>query len=268
MRCASYRCVALAAVLLPLLAQPRYGMAAAADSLADNVARRVLAAVGGADAWEALPYLQFSFVVQLGQARQRSTRHLWSRHTGDYRMELPGPAGERYVVLFNVKTRTGTAAWNGSALDETAAGMQVEAALRRIDSDAFWLVAPFLLFEPGVTREYAADSSHAGLDVLKLTFPDGGIAPDAEYWLYVDANSGLPVRWTYGISGDPILRAYEFEGWEEHETAAGPLTFSTRKRSRGRPFLIHTDNVDVPAEVARDMFTDVLPRLAPTDNGE
>ncbi len=268
MRRASYRCAVLAAVLLPFLAQPQYGVAAAADSLADTVARRVLAAVGGASAWEALAYLQFNFSVQHGQAKAQVVRHFWSRHTGDYRIELPGPAAEPYVVLLNVKTRTGTAAWHGDALDEKEAKVWVETALRRFDSDGFWLVMPFLLFEPGVTREYAADSSDAGQDVLKLTFTDGGLATGAEYWLYIDAKSGLPARLTYRTPGTPTLRAFDFEAWEEHETAAGPLTFSTRKRSRGRPFLVLTDNVSVPAEVANDMFTDMLPRLSPSDNGE
>ena len=65
-----------------------------------------------------MPYLSFNFSVMRQNERGRVFRHIWNRLTDDYRVELPGPANEPYVVLFNINTREGRVYWDGNELDE------------------------------------------------------------------------------------------------------------------------------------------------------
>lgn len=239
--------------------------AASPDSLADALAARVLDAFGGGEAWERLPYIQFSYSVQQGHDRIRVIRHLWSRHTGEYRMEIPGPANTPYVVLFNRNTRRGKAYWNGVELDDKETARKLAEAMRRATTDGYPLLAPFLLFDPGVRRSYQADSTDRTGDVLHVSHQETDFLAGDQYWLRVDKATGRVTQWSYRRSGDNPdrpLRSFVWEGYEEHVTAAGRLVFSTRKRAVASPFVIITADIAVPVSVPDDMFTDSAPRLA------
>ncbi len=233
---------------------------------ADTVAMRVYEAAGGPEVWEALPYLGFNFSVLRQNERGRVIRHFWHRHTGDYRVELPGPANEPYVVLFNIDTREGRVFWDGTELDPVESPQHLETAYSRFINDTYWLLLPFKLFDPGVNRTYLPDSSNALYDVLHLSFGNVGLTPGDQYWLYVDKASGRLLRWSYQLQDDAPgtpPRSFVWEDYEEHLTPAGSLFFSTRKRGIGVPFTILTDDVSTPALIPDDMFTAPEPRLTP-----
>ena len=238
------------------------------DAYADSLAMRVYEAAGGPEAWEALPYLRFNFSVVRQNERGRVIRHMWNRQTGDYRVELPGPANEPYVVLFNINTREGHVYWDGNELDPVESPAHLETAYSRFINDTYWLLLPFKLFDPGVNRTYLPDSSNALYDVLHLSFGNVGLTPGDQYWLYADKASGRLVRWSYQLQDDaPDMppRSFVWEDYEEHITPAGSLFFATRKRGIGVPFAILTDEIGTPTLVPDDMFTAIEARLTPVD---
>ena len=240
----------------------------ALETYADSVAMRAYEAAGGPAAFQALPYLSFNFSVMTNRERGRVIRHFWNRRTGDYRLEMPGPGATPYVVLFNVNTRQGQAYWKGVELDAVEGPIQLNEAYRRYINDTYWLLAPFKLFDPGVTRTYVPDSSDASYDVIRLSFDNVGLTPGDQYWLYVDKETGRLARWTYVLeSFEPGMppRSFVWEFYEEHVTEAGSLFFATRKRGVGVPYAILNEEIATPpaTQVPDDMFTAPEQRLTP-----
>ncbi|MFQ5572195.1 MAG: hypothetical protein ACE5G0_21170, partial [Rhodothermales bacterium] len=220
-------------------------------------------ASGGPAAWSALPYLRFNFAVSVEGTRRRTIRHLWDRRTGDYRVEMRGPGGEPYIILFNINTRQGQAYWGDTPLDSTDTAEKIAEAYQRFINDTYWLLVPFKLFDPGVHRAYVADSSDAEADVLHLSFGDVGLTPGDQYWLYVDKESGRLAQWSYVLQGSEGLppRSFVWDEYEEHITPSGSLFFAARKRAVGRPNAIYTDAIGTPLEVPEGIFSDPAIRL-------
>ena len=236
----------------------------ALETYADTLAMRIFEASGGPAAWHSVPYLRFNFVVARGGERQRSVQHFWDRRTGNYRVEQRGPGGAPYVALFNVNTQEGRAYWQGDTLDAVTNSQQMEEAYRRFINDTYWLLAPFKLFDPGVNRAYAPDSSDEATEALHLSFGDVGLTPGDQYWLFVDRETGRLVRWTYVLEGDAPdapPRSFVWDTYEEYIAPGGPIYFATRKRRVGAPFAIYTDAIEMPTLVPDDMFTAPESRL-------
>lgn len=234
------------------------------ETYADTLARRVYDASGGPEAWHSLSYLRFTYALERNGERQRTVVHFWNRQTGDYRVEMRGPGGQPYVALFNVNTLQGQAYWQGDTLDAASSAEQLEVAYRRFTNDTYWLLAPFKLFDPGVVRTYAPDSSTAETEALHLSFGNVGLTPGDQYWLFIDRATGRLVRWTYVLESDgpqTTPRSFVWEDYEEHIAPAGPVYFATRKRGVGTPVAIYTDGIETPTLVPDDLFTDPEPRL-------
>lgn len=228
------------------------------ETYADTVAMRVYEASGGPAAWQDLPFLRFSYTIEREGRRVRTVHHFWNRMTGDYRLELRGPGGDPYVVLFNVKTRQGWAYWKGDSLDVTGNAEKMDIANRRFITDTYWLVAPFRLFDPGVHRAYAPDSSDTATDAIHLTFDDEAVTPFDHYWLFVNKETGRLIRWTYVLPDDgpdTPPRSFVWDTYEEYVTPGGSLFFSTRKRGVGTPVAIYTEAIETPTLVPKGMFT-------------
>ena len=228
------------------------------ETYADTLAMRVYEASGGPESWQSVSYLRFNFTVARGTERQRTIRHFWDRRTGNYRVEQRGPQAKPYVALFNVNNREGRAYWAGDTLDAKANIEQLEDGYRRYINDTYWLLAPFKLFDPGVNRAYAPDSSDEATEALHLTFGDVGLTPGDQYWLFVDKQTGRLVRWTYVLEGDgpeTPPRSFVWDEYKEYITPTGPIYFATRKRRVGAPFAIYTDAIETPTLVPDDMFT-------------
>ncbi len=228
------------------------------ETYADTVAMRVYEASGGPAAWQDLPLLRFSYSIQNEGRRVRTVQHFWNRITGHYRLEMRGPGGQPYIVLFNVKTRQGWAYWKGDSLDVTGNAEQMAIAYRRFINDTYWLLAPFKLFDPGVHRAYAPDSSDAATDAIHLTFDDASMTPGDQYWLFVNKETGRLIRWTYVLPDDgpdTPPRSFIWDTYEEHVMPGGSLLFSTRKRGVGTPVAIYTEAIETPTLVPKGMFT-------------
>ncbi|HUF78930.1 MAG TPA: hypothetical protein VMR44_08445, partial [Thermoanaerobaculia bacterium] len=164
---------------------------------AQEVAVRVLVALGGEEAWEKTRYLSFGF------AGRRT--HWWDCYTGRHRIEGTTREGETYLVLHDVDDRGETGrAWVGGrpASGEQAAELIANAYAAWIN-DTYWLLAPYKLRDPGVNLAYAGREAVGGVtyDKLLLTFDQVGLTPGDRYWMYVHPETGLVDRWAYVLEG-------------------------------------------------------------------
>ena len=236
------------------------------DPVADSLARRVMDAAGGAEAWSKASYVLFSQATEINRIPSRVVRHLWNRKTNQYRMELPGPAGEPYVVLFDIDTRQGTVYWDSVELDAAEAAVRIEEAYDRFVNDSFWLLAPLMLFDAGVERTFFPDSSDESTDMLHLRFTLPDRAPAEEFYLRIDRTSAQIRQWKYrGPADDPEgpFRIFEWREHESHPVPGDSLILSTRKRSLGKPHEVVTRAIQFPSEVPDIWFTDGDARLTP-----
>lgn len=235
---------------------------------ADTLARAAYDAMGGPQVWERVRFLRFDFgPEQNGRPSPSRRRHLWDRTTGDYRLEV-GRGDSLYVVLFNTQTKAGQAFQSPSRTDTAAFAPVpserqqgwIDRAYRAFINDTYWLLQPTKLFDPGVVRSYAADSSGSGRQVLALAFAGVGLTPGDRYWLYFDAGRALPSAWRFHLQGDaaagPLIRS---SGDTTLRTPYGPATLRRRHAMPGRTIL--TDAVALPAAVDPRLFTTARVRL-------
>lgn len=185
--------LALAAALLPPAA-----LAETRDPKAVELARGVLDAMGGQEAWDATRFLRFNFFG--------FRLHHWDRHTGRHRFEGKTRDGDSYLVLHNVVSREGTVRVNGKEVDGEDRAEWLKRAYGAWINDTYWLVMPYKLMDPGVNLAYDGSEQIGGVtfDKLKLTFEGVGLTPGDTYWAYVNRETGLMERW-----------AYFLQDWEE-----------------------------------------------------
>lgn len=246
----------------------------AVETRADSVAMRLYDALGGPEVWQQLPYLRFNFAVDRGQGAppQVVARHLWDRSSGAYRLEW-SPRGDtaRYVALFNAAeaadSLSGEVYRSGAAVGAALRDTLLQEAYTRYINDTYWLLAPVKLFDPGVNLAYAADSSTAETDVLRVSFGGVGLTPGDRYWFYVDKETGRLRRWAFVLEGSEpgsAPRAFDWTEYREMDTPAGRAVVATRKASAAGPAAILTDAVAMPAEVADSLFQTPQPVLTTT----
>jgi len=172
---------------------------AGSDERAIAIADRVMAAMGGRDAWDRTRYLSWTFFGRRA--------HVWDRATGDVRIEhLNAVGGEPTIVLMNVRTRAGRVFHGTEELEDPGlVDQQLEAGYRAWINDSYWLLMPFKLKDTGVTlRWIREDVTTAGrvADVLELTFDGVGVTPENKYEVHVVRESDLVEQWSFFGSRD------------------------------------------------------------------
>ena len=210
--------VLLGALLMGnLMASP-----ASADDRAMQLAERVMAALGGEEAWAETRFIQFNFFG--------ARTHHWDRHTGAHRLEGKTRDGDHYVVLHNVNSRKGEAFLNGELLTGDSAKEWLERAYGAWINDTYWLVMPYKLRDPGVHLSHDGEEDIDGqtYDKLLLTFDRVGLTPGDRYWAYIDRESGLMRRWAYHLQGwgeDRAPTAWDWLDWKSY----GDIMLSSRR---------------------------------------
>lgn len=226
-------------------------------SKADSVAYKLVAAHGGFDAWPAVRYLRFDFGFETPDTVGIRARHLWDRQTGDCRVEWFAGPDTTYTALLNVNTRDGAVFVNGMPAAAAREAL-LEAAYSRFVNDTYWLLAPLKVFDDGVRRSIAPDSSTSHQEVLALSFEGVGLTPGDRYWLSPDS-SGLLQRWSYVLEGwkDRQASTYEWVDYQSFETPAGVVRLATRKTRVGGSNAITTANISLPESISRHVLADV-----------
>jgi hypothetical protein len=209
------RCLILAAAFL-LALSAAHGLQAHPHGpvpTADEVAGKVMTALGGKEAWDATRYIRFTF------AGRRT--HLWDKHASRNRVEGQTKEGERYVVIQNLLDKTGKVWLNGQPAEGERAQQLLENAYGAWVNDTYWLVMPYKLRDPGVHLAYVGQESLDGADYdkLLLTFERVGLTPGDRYWAYVNRASGLMDRWAYVLQDmeqGAAPTVWLWQGWTKH----------------------------------------------------
>jgi len=157
------------------------------------LAEQVMTAMGGWDHWNATRYLGFAF-FGFGS-------HVWDRYTGRYRVSWTDRESEQnHVILMNLNTMEGTVYIDGGEVTDAEKREQfLERGKRAWINDAYWLLMPYKLQDPGVHLTYDGEEVLDGVvyDKLHLRFDDVGVTPDDEYWAYINRDTHLMDRWVY-----------------------------------------------------------------------
>lgn len=244
------------------------------ETRADSVAMQLYEAHGGPSAWPAAPYLRFDFGIQQGDQARVVAKHLWNRKTGDYRLEWGPSPDSQYVAMFNVSAfgeaaseaapNAGEVYLNGTAVDSSAHAARMRQAQQRFVNDAYWLLAPLKVFDPGVNRAYVADSSDAQHEVIQLSFGEVGMTPGDRYWLYVNAETGQLDRWAFNLQSmpdDAPARAFDWTDYQSFETPGGTVRLAASKPAVGGGAAIVFPTLDVPSDVPAALFSSPDPQL-------
>ena len=159
------------------------------DKKAEAIVKDILVAMGGEENYNATRFLQWDFV---------NRKLSWDKWTGDVRVENPTA---KQVILVNINTLKGKVYENGVLLeDETKANALLEKGKNWWINDAYWLVMPWKLQDPGVTLSFVKTDvlpNGTAADVLQLTFDGVGATPENKYWLYVSQEDHLIQQWAY-----------------------------------------------------------------------
>ena len=170
------------------------------DPRAVEIADQVMERLGGRHAWEQTRYITWRFAGR--------RRHLWDKHTGRLRLERRGPSsGKDYVIQLDLDTGGGRAWREGEpVLEPEELGNMLKAARSTWINDAYWLVMPYKLKDPGVTLRDLGEGLTAdgrAADVVELTFAGVGDTPQNKYHVWVLKDSGLVEQWAFfSTAGD------------------------------------------------------------------
>jgi len=229
--------------------------AGADDPRAERVGRAMIDAMGGTAAWEHARWFRFDFTVVRDGKKVASFAHYWDRWTGRYRVEGEDPGGVPWKAYFNVNTREGDYWVNGAKTEGEARAKGLERAYGRFINDSYWLLAPWKIFDPGVSLEYAgevAGPSGNPCDEIKLSFAGVGLTPKDIYWMDVDRSTHLLDRWKFVLNGgnDPPTPV----AWKDWRKFGG-IELSVSKPFADKPVEIRFENVQVSETVDEAAIT-------------
>jgi len=206
-------------------APPETGSGAAADSTAapeaegaeapsDSarlLADRLMAWLGGDEAWERTRYLAFDWIVERGGETVARRSHAWDRREARYRLSYERDDGERFHALFDVMSMKSDTApprgdvWiGGERLTGAARDSALRDAYAAFINDSYWLLMPLKWEDPGVHLAYEGRTEIAPDSVfatVHLTFDEGLGVTDDQYWGFVDPETGRMAAWRYRLQG-------------------------------------------------------------------
>jgi hypothetical protein len=258
------RAVLVAAVVLlaPLAAASRPAAAltpAGSDPKAVAVADRVMQALGGEAAWNAVRYLRFDFAVDRGGKTVMRRAHAWDKWTGRYRVEGKDKDGRDVVVAMNLNTKEGAATVGGKALAGEELRKALDAGYAWWVNDAYWLVMPYKMRDPGVVLSLAGRETKGedAWDKVLLTFEDVGLTPKDRYWVFVNAKTGLVDRWEFVLKGEKTPPVpFDWKGWKAH----GRIQLADDRVNPNDGTHIHFPVLDTPAALPDEAFAIAAPK--------
>ena len=226
--------------LLALAGPPACGADEASDPRALRIADQVMEALGGAQRWQALPCLAWSFRVSDRDTIRSTRRHVWDKLDGRHRVEGVLRDGTPYVIVHTEGDTLSGGAWLGThALQGDSLHTMIQHAHALWTNDTYWMLMPYKLRDPGVILTWEAEVQEGGraYDKLAMRFRNVGMTPGDRYWLYVDRANHRIEKWDYVLEGQTEgPKTWTWEGWEAHEQ----LWFPTIHR-RGESAILTND---------------------------
>jgi hypothetical protein len=217
----------------------------AEDPRATAVGKSMIEAMGGPSAWDHARYFRFDFTVVRSGKKVASFSHFWDRWTGRYRVEGEDAHGVAWKAYFNVNTKEGDYWVNGAKTEGEARAKGLENAYGRFINDTYWLLAPWKIFDPGVTLAYDGEKPCPGggmCDVLKLSFDNVGLTPKDVYWMWITRDGRNMVQWQYILKGaEEPPTTVQWKNWQK----VGGIGIAMEKPMEGKPTVIRFENVSV-----------------------
>ena len=244
----------LAATASPTTPVAAPAPAAEADPKAVAVAERVIEALGGEAAWKGTRHLRFDFAVDREGRTVMSRAHTWDKWTGRYRVEAKNEKGQTVVVLMNLNDKQGRAFVDGKPAEGDALAKLLESGYAWWVNDAYWLLMPYKMRDPGVTLSWVREEKGEGgpHDVVLLTFEGVGLTPKDKYWVFVNKATGLVDRWEFVLKGEKAEPTpFLWKGWKTY----GGIRLADDRVNPKDGTRIHFPVLDVPATVTDATFT-------------
>lgn len=175
---------------------------------ADAMATKMLTALNY-DAYKNTRYLSWTF--------RGDHEYVWDKD--QYKVAV---SWSDVKVNLNLKTpTTSTVMVDGNKVTNDNASHYIEKALSYFNNDSFWLVAPYKVFDKGVTRSIA--TNEAGEKGLLVTYSSGGTTPGDSYLWFLDENS-RPKGYQMWVDIIPIGGLYA--SWENWQTMDSGISLS------------------------------------------
>jgi len=188
------------------------------DPKAVEVARTMMQAMGGEDAWNAVHFVRFDFKINAGGTLKQDNAHLWDRKDGRYRIER---TGKHEVDLFTIadyeRDKSGSVYVNGKKLEGDEARKLLADAYRSYINDTWWLCMPWKWMATGANLKYVGTKARGRetFDVVEITFGHVGLTPGDTYRAFVSHKSHLMTHWEYTLSPDsPVALKKDSWDWE------------------------------------------------------
>ena len=183
------------------------------DPRAVALADRVIAALGGAAAWDAARQLRWEQRYTRDGKLEGVSRHAWDRWNGRHRLEQTDAADQEEekaresgrpdqvggsVVIYDLFDRAGkgAATFGGKPVGAATRAQLVASAYQSFQADSYRLAAVHKLRDPGVKLHLKSpiqpvkDHCNPGCEVLEVTF-EPGVGSDT--WLVsVNTRTGMP----------------------------------------------------------------------------
>lgn len=211
------------------------------DTKAAPIVAKMMEAMGGADKWEKLDYVSWTFF---------GARHLvWDKKNDRVRIESPKDSS---IYLVNLKESTGRYTYNGIELKEPSAlAEKIKKGKDIWINDMYWLFMPFKLYDKGVTVKHSkVDTTLAGAqaDVLQLTFDKVGNTPENKYEIFVDKSDHLIKQWNFFAKADQEEPSRVWP-WDNYQNFDGLLLSADRSDESG------PSNVKIYDTIEDSVFT-------------
>ena len=192
----------------------RAGSSPAALALAD----RVVAALGGREAWDRTGYLTFDFVVSRRDTVLSRRTLAWDKATNRIRLELKDAKGHAWAVWTDLAHQDGVVRVDGAPADSAAKAQWLNRAYAVWVNDTYWLLMPFKLRDPGVTLVDGGPDSTGKAHVLELSFAGVGLTPGDRYRVHVDDATSLVSGWEMLLQGskDGRWKPALWTGWQPY----------------------------------------------------
>ena len=226
------------------------------DPKAVEVARTMMQAMGGEDAWNSAHFVRFDFKVKAGGKLVADNAHLWDRKDGRYRFEHADKDGKRQVILFSIgdyeRNKAGEAYLDGKKMEGEAGRKVVDDAYGSYINDSWWLCMPWKWFATGVNLKYLGPQKHgdAPADVVELTFGHVGLTPGDMYHAFVSQKSHLMTYWEY------TLQSKTKGAWDWQYVDTKGVKLASNHVSSDHKATINMGNVRILDAVEDGFFTD------------
>jgi hypothetical protein len=198
------------------------------DPKAVEAAQAMLGALGGATAWAGVKQIEWDVRVVINSKVEALYHHAWDLWNARHRLETTNMASHREaeaegdparvkksIAMYRLFERDrGAAFWDKQEVASDDRKKMIATAYERWRTDAYLLVFPYKLLDPGVNLAYEGESKDQHCpdicDIIKVTF-DPGVGEDT-YYVNINRKTKLPDILEIQVKGKGRI-AYKLGNW-------------------------------------------------------